>query len=130
LATTTSATFARAAQALRPDGALLFHTVTNEGGLGAELRAQLGERPYPQLTAAGPTMRAEGRRRSFLAGNDNYATAARQAGENEPLTVARELRRSRGHFPRGTVAVSGPETVTQPLYLAEAKAGGFALTTA
>jgi len=57
-----------------------------------------------------------------------YATAARRAGEDEPRTVARELRRSRAEFPRGTVTVSGPETVTQQLYLAEATAGGFAVT--
>jgi hypothetical protein len=35
LATTTSATFARVAQALRPDGVLPVHTVMNEGGLGS-----------------------------------------------------------------------------------------------
>ena len=40
-----------------------------------------------------------------------YAAAARQAGEDEPRTVARELRRSRGDFPRGIVTVTGPETV-------------------
>ena len=57
-----------------------------------------------------------------------YAAAARRAGEDEPRTVARELRRSRAEFPRGTVTVSGPETVTQQLYLAEATAGGFAVT--
>jgi urea transport system substrate-binding protein len=62
LATTTSAT--SAAQALRPDGVLPVHTVMNEGGLGAELRVPLGERPCRQLTAAAdPTMRAaDGRR--------------------------------------------------------------------
>ena len=71
LATTTSATFARVSQALRTDGVLLMHAVMNEGGLGAELRVQLGERPYQQLAAAaGPTMRAAGGRRWFLAGND------------------------------------------------------------
>ena len=54
------------------------------------------------------------------------AAAARRAGEDEPHTVARELRRSRAHFPRGTVTVA--ETVAQRLYLAEATAGGFAVT--
>jgi branched-chain amino acid transport system substrate-binding protein len=57
-----------------------------------------------------------------------YAAAARRAGEDEPRTVARELRRSRADFPRGRVTVSGPETVDQRLYLAEATAGGFAVT--
>jgi urea transport system substrate-binding protein len=272
LATTTSATFARVSQALGSTGVLLVHTVMNEGGLGAELRVQLGERPYQQLTAAaGPAMRVAGGRRWFLAGNDYvwpravhnaarrvvderrgrvvgqafaalgtrdftpvveavlasgadvvlssfvgadlvaferqchamgvrarartlalaldeptrerigdaagagmlgvagyfeqlpdsanaaflrryraafgalappvssisesayeavhlYAAAARRAGEDEPRTVARELRRSRAEFPRGTVTVSGPESVGQQLYLAEAMAGGFAVT--
>ncbi len=271
LATTTSATFARVAQALRADGVLLVHTVMNEGGLGAELRVQLGERPYQQLSAAAaPAMRVAGGRRWFLAGNDYvwpravhvaarrvvdeqrgkvvgeafaalgtrdftaivesvlasgadvvlssfvgadlvaferqchamgvrarsrtvalaldeptrerigdaagagmsgvsgyfeqlpdaanasflrryrrafgalappvssisesayeavhlYAAAARRAGEDEPRTVARELRRSRGDFPRGAVTISGPETVGQRLYLAEAITGGFAV---
>ncbi len=272
MATTTSATFARVSQALRGDRVLLVHTVMNEGGLGAELRVQLGERPYQQLSAAAaPTMRVAGGRRWFLAGNDYvwpravhaaarrvvgeqrgqvvgeafaalgtrdftpivesvlasgadvvlssfvgadlvaferqchrvgvrdrartlalaldeptrerigdaagagmlgvsgyfeqlpdaansaflgryrsafgalappvssisesayeavhlYAAAARKAGEDEPRTVARELRRSRGDFARGVVTVSGPETVEQRLYLAEATKGGFTVS--
>ncbi|MCW2720161.1 substrate-binding protein [Pseudonocardia sp.] len=57
-----------------------------------------------------------------------YAAAARRAGEDEPRTVARELRRSRSDFPRGTVTVAGPETVRQQLFLAEATPGGFAVS--
>jgi branched-chain amino acid transport system substrate-binding protein len=57
-----------------------------------------------------------------------YAAAARRAGEDEPRTVARELRRSRSDFPRGTVTVEGPETVSQQLFLAEATPGGFAVS--
>lgn len=57
-----------------------------------------------------------------------YAAAARRAGEDEPRTVARELRVSRSDFPRGIVTVSGPETVSQRLYLAEATSGGFAIS--
>ena len=57
-----------------------------------------------------------------------YAAAARKAGEDEPRTVARELRRSRSDFPRGRVTVTGPETVDQRLFLAEATSGGFALS--
>ena len=57
-----------------------------------------------------------------------YAAATRRAGEDEPRTVARELRGCRADFPRGPVTVSGPETVDQRLYLAEATAGGFDLT--
>ncbi len=272
LASTTSATFARVSEALRADGVLLVQALMNEGGLGAELCVQLGERPYLQLrAAAGPTMRAAGGRRWFLAGNDYvwpravhtaarrvvdeqrgqvvgeayaalgtrdftavvesvlasgadvvlssfvgadlvaferqchamgvrevaktlalaldeptrerigdtacagmrgvsgyfeqlpdeanaaflgryrrafgplappvssisesayeavhlYAAAARKAGEDEPRTVARELRRSRSDFPRGRVTVTGPETVDQRLFLAEATSGGFALS--
>jgi len=57
-----------------------------------------------------------------------YAAAARRAGEDEPRTVARELRGSRSVFPRGTVTVEGPETVSQQLFLAEATPGGFAVS--
>jgi urea transport system substrate-binding protein len=272
LAATTSATFARVSEALRPDGVLLVHAVMNEGGLGGDLRVQLGERPYDQLRAAAvPMMREAGGRRWFLAGNDYiwpqavhraarrvvaqaggriageafaplgtrdfaplievvlasgadvvlssfvgadlvaferqchamgvrerarslalaldeptrervgdaagtgmwgvagyfeqlpdaantaflqryraafgafappvssisesvyealhlYAAAARQAGEDEPRTIARHLRRSRSDFPRGTVTVAGPETVWQRLFLAEATPGGFTVS--
>lgn len=271
MATTTSATFARVSDALRADGVLLVHALMNEGGLGGDLRVQLGERPYQQLcAAAGPMMRLASGRRWFLAGNDYiwpravhtaarrvvaerngevvgeafarlgtrdftsvieavlasgadlvlssfvgadlaaferqchamgvrnrartlalaldeptrerigdaagagmwgvsgyfeqlpdaanaeflrryrrafgafappvssisesayealhlFAAAARRAGEDEPRTVARELRNSRAHFPRGTVTVEGPETVSQQLFLAEARNGGFAV---
>ena len=272
MATTTSATFARVSDALRSAGVLLVHTPMNEGGLGGDLRVQLGERPDQQLrAAAGPMMREARGRRWFLAGNDYvwpravhtaarrvvaerrgqvvgeafaplgtrdftpvieavlasgadlvlssfvgadlvgferqchamgvrdrarslalaldeptrerigdaagtgmwgvsgyfeqlpeeanaaflrryrqtfggfappvssisesayealhlYAAAARRAGEDEPRTVARELRRSRSAFPRGTVMVDGPETVWQQLFLAEATPGGFAVS--
>lgn len=272
MATTISATFARAAAELSGAGVLLVHTVMNEGGLGGELRVQLGERPDGQLRAAvGPMMRVASGRRWFLAGNDYvwpqvvhtaarrvlgerdavvvgeafaplgtrdftpiierilasgadlvlssfvgadlvaferqchamgvrerarslalaldeptrerigdtaaagmwgvagyfeqlpdavnaaflrryrkrygqfappvssisesayealhlYAAAARRAGEDEPRAVARELRRSRIDFPRGTVTVAGPDTVEQRLFLAEAGPGGFAVS--
>jgi urea transport system substrate-binding protein len=272
LACTTSATFARVCDALQPDGVLLVHALMNEGGLGGELRVQLGERPYDQLrAAAGPMMREACGRRWFLAGNDYiwpqavhraarrviaqeggrivgeafaplgtrdfapqidavlasgadvvlssfvgadlvaferqchamgvrntarslalaldeptrervgdaagigmwgvsgyfeqlpdaansaflqryrsafgafappvssisesvyealhlYAGAARRAGEDEPRTVARYLRRSRSDFPRGRVTVAGPETVWQRLFLAEATPGGFTVS--
>ncbi|MHA6780784.1 ABC transporter substrate-binding protein [Pseudonocardia saturnea] len=272
LAATTSATFARVSAELRPAGVLLVHGIMNEGGLGGELRVQLGERPYDQLHAAvGPVMRATGGHRWFLAGNDYvwpqvvhaaarrvlaeqgasivgegfaplgtrdftplverilasgadlvlssfvgadlvaferqchamgvrdrcrslalaldeptrerigdvaaagtwgvagyfeqlageanrsflrryraaygkfappvssiseaayesvhlYAAAARRAGENEPRTIARELRTSHSDFPRGTVTVAGPETVWQGLFVAEAVPGGFAVS--
>jgi hypothetical protein len=52
-----------------------------------------------------------------------YAAAARRAGEDEPRTVARELRNNRADFPRGVVTVQGPETVAQQLFLAEARDG-------
>jgi urea transport system substrate-binding protein len=271
LATTTSATFTRVAEELRGTGVLMVHTVMNEGGMGGELRVQLGERPERQLrAAAGPVMRHAGGRRWFLAGNDYvwprvvhsaarrvlaeaagrvvgegfaplgtrdftplvervlasgadvvlssfvgadlvaferqchamgvrercrtltlaldeptrerigdaasagmwgvsgyfeqldgaanaaflrryrelygrfappvssiaesayeavhlYAGAARRAGEDEPRTIARELRSSRARFPRGPVTVTGPETVRQELFVAEAVPGGFAV---
>ncbi|MBW0113805.1 substrate-binding protein [Pseudonocardia abyssalis] len=57
-----------------------------------------------------------------------YAGAARRAGEDEPRTIARELRSSRSEFPRGPVTVTGPETVRQDLFVAEAVAGGFAVS--
>ncbi|MGD9527894.1 MAG: ABC transporter substrate-binding protein [Pseudonocardia sp.] len=70
LVTTTSATFARTAAVLRHSGVLLVQTLMNEGGLGDELRFQLGERPLAQLRAAcGPVMRSAAGRRWFLAGN-------------------------------------------------------------
>jgi urea transport system substrate-binding protein len=271
LAATTSATFARVSRRLRGSGVLLVHTLMNEGGLGGELRMQLGERPHLQLQAAvGPLMEVTDGRRWFLAGNDYvwpwvvhdaarrileeqggtvagegfaalgthdfapmiarilssgadvvlssfvgadlvaferqchamgvrqrcvslalaldeptrerigdaaatgiwgvsgyfeqlddegnaaflrryrrafgalappvssiseatyeavhlYASAARRAGEDEPRAVARELRRSRSTFARGTVSLEGPETVIQELYVAEAVPGGFLL---
>lgn len=57
-----------------------------------------------------------------------YAGAARRAGEDEPRTIARELRSCRSEFPRGPVTVTGPETVRQDLFVAEAVAGGFAVS--
>jgi hypothetical protein len=41
------------------------------------------------------------------------------------MPAARELRSSRDDFPRGEVAVVGPETVRQRMFLAEATRGGF-----
>lgn len=57
-----------------------------------------------------------------------YAAAARRAGEDEPRTIARELRTSRSEFPRGAVTVDGPETVRQGLFVAEAVPGGFSVS--
>ncbi|WP_300007855.1 substrate-binding protein [Pseudonocardia sp.] len=57
-----------------------------------------------------------------------YADAARRAGEDEPRTIARELRSCRSQFPRGLVTVTGSETVGQDLFVAEALAGGFAVS--
>ncbi len=57
-----------------------------------------------------------------------YASAARRAGGDEPRAVARELRSSRSEFPRGPVTITGPETVRQDLFLAEATAGGFTVS--
>jgi branched-chain amino acid transport system substrate-binding protein len=275
MATTTSATFTRAAYELRDSGVLMVQTVMNEGGIGGELRVQLGERPEDQLrAAAGPVMEAAGGRRWFLAGNDYiwpqmvhtaarrvlaeqagtvvgesfqplgtrdftplieqilrsradvvlsafvgadlvqferqclamgvrercrtlapaldeptrerigdaasagmfgasgyfeelpgeaneafvrryremygrfappvssisesvyealhlYARAARRAGENTPAAIARELRSIRHNaFPRGEVAVDGPETYRQSLFVAEARPGGFSVSRA
>lgn len=71
MATTTSATFARAAAEVEGAGVLLVHTLMNEGGLRGELLFQLGERPGDQLRAAvAPLMRAARARRWFLVGND------------------------------------------------------------
>lgn len=71
LATTTSATFAEVAGRLRHAGVLLVQTLANEGGLGAELCIQLGERPADQIrAAAGPLMQRTGASRWFLAGDD------------------------------------------------------------
>lgn len=57
-----------------------------------------------------------------------YAAAARRADDDEPRDIARELRSSRSQFPRGSVSVVGPETVSQDLFVAEAVAGGFAVS--
>jgi branched-chain amino acid transport system substrate-binding protein len=54
-----------------------------------------------------------------------YAKAVRRAGVDDLGVVARELRGSRDDFPRGEVAVVGPETVRQRMFLAEATRGGF-----
>jgi urea transport system substrate-binding protein len=51
MATTTSATFARATHELRDTEVLLVHTLMNEGGCGTELQFRLGERPLAQLRA-------------------------------------------------------------------------------
>jgi urea transport system substrate-binding protein len=59
-----------------------------------------------------------------------YAAAARRCRDENQASVARELRSRRLRFPRGTVTVSGPESVRQDLYLAEARPGGFDLTPA
>jgi urea transport system substrate-binding protein len=58
-----------------------------------------------------------------------YAAAARAARDGEPRSVARELRGRHSGFPRGTVTLSGPETMRQDLYLAEATAAGFDVKT-
>jgi len=70
IASTTSATFRRAAAELRSSGVLLIHSPMNEGGHDGETLVRLGERPYCQLRAAvGPVMREAGAGRWFLAGN-------------------------------------------------------------
>ncbi|GAA3087574.1 hypothetical protein GCM10010464_59310 [Pseudonocardia yunnanensis] len=269
MASTTSATFSRAADELRDSGVLMVQPVMNEGGSSGALRVQLGERPESQLRAAArPIMQVAGGRRWFLAGNDYvwpqvvhstarrvlaedggtvvgetfaplgtrdfapliedvlnsgadvilssfvgadlvhferqchamgvrdrcrslalaldeptrerigddaaagmwgvsgyfeelpgdvnaaflqryrstygpfappvssitesvyeaihlYAKAVRRAGADDPAGTARELRRSRDDFPRGEVAVVGPETVRQRMFVAEATRGGF-----
>lgn len=56
-----------------------------------------------------------------------YAAAARRAGDSDPRSVARELLGRVSRFPRGTVTLTGPETVRQHLHLAEAGVGGFDL---
>ncbi|RCV54108.1 ABC transporter substrate-binding protein [Marinitenerispora sediminis] len=56
-----------------------------------------------------------------------YTGAARAAGDDEPLTIARELRGRSFDGPRGTVAISGPNAYRQPLMVAEAGNGGFSL---
>ncbi|WP_214366678.1 substrate-binding protein [Pseudonocardia sp. H11422] len=96
MATTTSATFARVAEELSGAGVLLVHSLMNEGGLGGELRVQLGERPESQLRAAvGSMMSAAGGPRWFLAGNDYcwpqvVHTAARRVVAEHDGTVAGE----------------------------------------
>lgn len=70
MATTTSATFNRAAAALTAQGVLAIQTLMNEGGPATDHCFRFGERPYDQLRAATPTLMAEGARRWFLAGND------------------------------------------------------------
>jgi urea transport system substrate-binding protein len=71
MASTTSATFTRAANELRGADVLMVQPVMNEGGMGGGLRVQLGERPESQLRAAvAPIMEVAGGRRWFLAGND------------------------------------------------------------
>jgi branched-chain amino acid transport system substrate-binding protein len=71
MASTTSATFTRAARDLRGADVLMVQPVMNEGGMGGGLRVQLGERPESQLrAAAAPMMEVAGGRRWFLAGND------------------------------------------------------------
>jgi urea transport system substrate-binding protein len=103
LATTTSATFARISQELHGSAVLLVQTLMNEGGLGGDLRIQLGERPDGQLRAAvGPLMRITAGCRWFLAGNDYVwphvvHTAARRVLDGCAGTVAGE-----GFAPLGT----------------------------
>jgi urea transport system substrate-binding protein len=96
IVTTTSATFARVAAALPASGVLLVHSLMNEGGLGARLRVQLGERPHRQLRASvGSMMRLAGGKRWFLAGNDYcwprvVHAAARQVVNEKVGTVVGE----------------------------------------
>jgi urea transport system substrate-binding protein len=60
-----------------------------------------------------------------------YAHAARRAGEDTPAAIARELRSIRHDaFPRGDVAIDGPETFRQSLFVAEARPGGFSVSRA
>jgi hypothetical protein len=48
-------------------------------------------------------------------------------GTDDPAQVARELRRGRFAFPRGTVSMTAGGGMSQQLYLAEAVAGGFSV---
>lgn len=54
-----------------------------------------------------------------------YAAATRRAGDDDPRAVARELRAGRFELPRGTVTMTGPDTVQQRLYLADATEAGL-----
>ncbi|MFC7329698.1 substrate-binding protein [Marinactinospora rubrisoli] len=56
-----------------------------------------------------------------------YSGAARAAADDEPRSVARELRGRSFRGPRGTVAVTGPNSYRQPLMVAEATPGGFSI---
>jgi urea transport system substrate-binding protein len=56
-----------------------------------------------------------------------YAAAARRAGGEDPARTAEEFRWLRAELPRGEVALAGPHTFDQTLYLAEAEPGGFRL---
>lgn len=54
-----------------------------------------------------------------------YADAARRAREPEPHSISRELRATRAEFARGQVHITGPESITQDVYVAQASADGF-----
>jgi branched-chain amino acid transport system substrate-binding protein len=60
-----------------------------------------------------------------------YARAARRARADNLAATARELHSIRHDaFPRGDVAVDGPETFRQSLFVAEARPGGFSVSRA
>jgi urea transport system substrate-binding protein len=103
VAATTSATFARAARELRGTGVLLVHALMNEGGLGGDLRIQLGERPDDQLGAGVlPMMRIAGGHRWFLAGNDYVWPHVVHAAAHRVLAAAGGAIVGAGVAPLGT----------------------------
>lgn len=56
-----------------------------------------------------------------------YAHAVREVRTTEPAAVGRAVARARYDGPRGPVRMSGPSRLEQPVYLAEAVAGGFSI---
>jgi branched-chain amino acid transport system substrate-binding protein len=54
-----------------------------------------------------------------------YVAAVRHAGEDDPYSIAREMRTAQFELPRGTVTLDGTGAVAQRLYLADAAASTF-----
>jgi hypothetical protein len=54
-----------------------------------------------------------------------YVAAVRHAGEDDPYSIAREMRTAQFELPRGTVTLDGSGAVAQRLYLADAAASTF-----
>lgn len=103
IAVTTSATFARVAAILAGRSVLLVQSLMNEGGRGAALTMQLGERPQQQLeVAVGPLMRLAGGNRWFLAGNDYVWPRRAHAAARRVLDQRRAVVTGEGYAPLGT----------------------------